>query len=450
MSEKTPEQIVAYVREAGVIGAGGRGFPTHARLEAKADTVIINACECEPLIHTDKYLLQTFTDDVIQGLKLAMHATGAIDGVIAVNCEDLESIRALNKIQDPKIRVHLMGNYYPSGDEMLTVYDVTKRVVPEGGTPLDVGVLVLNVLTARQIYQAIQGIVATERTLTIAGAVKTPKVVSVPVGTRFSELLALAGGPSRGFSMQTLTVLEGGPMMGKVVSNLESGISKSTQAITVLPTAHYVIQMKLKSNAEIVAQSKAVSGQGTLSTDLCPRHLLGHQIDPDAAMVALDYSKSDPVSAITSAFLCSECGVCEMVGDEASFTSPKRVYLEYRKRLEKAGVKNPHHRSGFPVHSQYENRKLSLPTLIMKLGIGEFVQKPERAGPKPASMVRIATNRHLGPASNPVVNLNQRVRRGDLIAESAEHELGTYYHASIHGTVSAITDHWIQITGEPA
>ena len=358
MVDRTPQQIVALVRKAGVIGAGGTGYPTYAKLGAKADTVIINACECEPLLHTDQYLLKNFTDDVIQGLMIAKVATGASHAVIAVNCEDQAAIKELKKINNPQIRVHLMGNYYPAGDELLTVYDVTKRLVPEGGTPLDVGVLVLNVLTARQIYQSVNGMVATERTLTLAGAVKEPKVVSVPVGTRYSDLMAIAGGPAKGLTAASVSVLDGGPMMGSVVTNLESGIRKSTNAMIVLPTSHYVIQMKLKSTLDMIKQSKAVGGQGTQNTDLCPRHLLGHAIDPDRAMIALDYSKSEPSEPITSAFLCSACGVCEMVGDEASFTSPKRVYAEYRKRLEKAGVVNPHRRSDFTVHSQFENRKL--------------------------------------------------------------------------------------------
>ena len=349
-----------------------------------------------------------------------------------------------------------MQDYYPAGDELLTVYDVTGRVVPEGGSPLDVGVLVLNVLTSRQIYQAVNGIPATERTLTVTGAVKNPKVVSVPVGARYSELIALAGGLARSENSSTVTILEGGPMMGTVVSDLESGIGKSTHAILVLPNTHFVVQMKTKSMDEVALQSKAVSGQGTMSTDLCPRHLLGHEIQPHEAMIALDYSKAEPASAITAAFLCSGCGVCELVGDEASFTSPKRVYAEYKLRLEKAGVQNPHRRAGFTVHSQFENRKLSIATLMMKLGLNEYARKPEYAGraqpagKKEIALVRIPLDRHVGARSESNVVLHQRVKRGDLIAESPSDGLGAHYHSSIHGLVTDINDRFIEITGEPA
>ena len=470
---KTPEQIVALVRDAGVIGAAGMGFPTHVKLTARAETVIINGSECEPLLYTDKTLLRDSADDIVQGLRLAMIAVGAHAGVIAINCEDDDGIAAVDaaiaavraasdKVTDAatsdnvagvnvgglSIRIHLMGNYYPAGDEMLTVYDITGKVVPEGGTPLDVGAMVLNAATAAQIYRAVNGIAVTERVITIAGAVKEPKVVTVPIGARYSELIALAGGPSAGLTLHNVTVLDGGPMMGHIVADLEEGIGKSTSAIIVLPTDHHVIQMKSKSLTENVAQSKTVSGQRTQSTDLCPRYLLGHEIEPHQAMIALDYARAEPSAEVTSAFLCSGCGICEMVGDEAAFTSPKKIYSEFKSRLLKAGVKNPHTRSGFVVHSQYQNRKLAIPTLVMKLGIGDYVCMPARGGKKQISLVRVPTRRHVGVAALTTIALHQLVRRGDVIAASPADDLGALYQAPIHGQVSDITDDFIEITGE--
>jgi Na+-translocating ferredoxin:NAD+ oxidoreductase RnfC subunit len=460
-SSRTPEEIVAWVREAGVIGAGGTGFPTDVKLQSSASIVIINGAECEPLLYSDKTVLRTHAEDVVSGLRLAMTATGATQGVIALNRDDLAGITAIRvavaEAADPRVSVHLLDNYYPSGDEMLTVYDVTGKVVPEGATPLDVGVLVLNVQTARQIDQAVNGVALTERLVTVTGAVREPKVVTVPIGTRYEDLLAMAGG----VTAENALVLDGGPMMGVPVRDLRHGIGKSTRAVTVLPASHFVARMRSQSVSETARYSLAVSGQRMQATDLCPRHLLGHSIHPHEAMIALDYGMAEPASRITESFLCSDCGVCDLVGDETSFTSPRKVYAAFRARLESAGVANPHRRAGFPVHSQYENRKLSVPLLIDKLGLREYAAPPmfasgaesgARAGKGSRSplvaLVRVPYRRHVGSPAAPVVSLHARVRRGDRIAEPPAEELGALYHAPIHGHVSDITDDFIEITGE--
>lgn len=443
---KNPNQIMALVREAGVIGAAGMGYPTYAKLQCEAHTVIINGSECEPLLYTDKTLLRDRTVDVVDGLIQAMIASGAKRGVVALNAADIEGVARVEKelVQTPGLSLHLLGDYYPAGDEFNLVYEVTGKLVPEGGTPLDIGVLVLNVTTARQISQAVNGIAATERTVTIAGEVREPKVVTVPIGTRYSELIAMAGGPS----VPGAIVLEGGPMMGRIVTDLEQGLAKSVGALVLLPPQHLVVRMKKKSVSEIVKQSKASSGQRMQSTDLCPRHLLGHDINPDRAMVALDYGRAEPSAAITAAYLCSDCGICELIGDESSFSSPRKIYQEYKSRLLRAGVANPHRRTDIRAHSQFENRKLAAATLIKKLDIGSYVTKPTVLSGKPVvNLVRVPLGRHVGAPAQAMVHTGQSVRRGDVIAASPEGFLGTIYHAPIHGKVTHIDETNIEVTG---
>ncbi len=433
---KTPESIIERVRDAGVVGAAGLGFPTHLKLQAKVETVIVNGSECEPLLFTDKTLLKTKAEGIIEGLKLAMIATGAKEGVIAINCDDEDGIAAIKKVisapqtvRSENIKIHLLGNYYPAGDEFLTVYDVTQKVIPENGTPVTVGVMVLNVLTTLQIYQAVNGVPTTLRMVTIAGEVKEPKVVSVPIGTPYSELIALAGG-SR---LKNYSVLEGGPMMGRLVSDLNEGIAKSTTGIVLLPQDHFVIRLK---------SSKPINAQSAEFTEFCPRHLLGHEIDPEATMLALNYQTPEKSQTITSAFLCSGCGICEIMSSDGSLASPKKIYHEYQKRLLKAGVKNPHIRSGFSVHSQFENRKLATSTLIMKLNLGQYVKKLSFDGIKEIKQVKIPLQKNA--PSFPLVKIGQFIKRGDVIAENLQ---GSLHHASIHGQISAITDQFIEITG---
>jgi Na+-translocating ferredoxin:NAD+ oxidoreductase RnfC subunit len=442
----TPEQIIALVRDAGVIGAAGVGFPTWVKLQTKVETVIVNGSECEPLLYTDKTILKNKAEDVVEGLKLAMAATHAKKGIIAMNADHRDVIDAIKKViytHAPYIKIHLLGNYYPAGDELLMVYDVTKKIIPENGTPASVDVAVLNVSTIVQIYQAVNGKPATERVVTITGEVKEPKVLTVPVGTRYSELIALAGGST----LKEFSVLDGGPMMGNIVTDLDQGIGKSTCAIVLLPSDHYVIRMKSKTLAETVKQSRAASGQNTQCTDLCPRHLLGHEINPHQAMMAIDYHMAEPSAAITSAFLCSGCGLCEMVGNDSTFLSPKLIYSEYKRLLTKAKIKNPHTRSGFSVNSQFENRKMPTHMLVKKLGIGQYEQKLSFHGIKEVSLVKIPIQKHMGSLANTVVKIGQQVRRGDVIARSPVDQVGRIYHASIHGNISAITDDFVEITG---
>jgi Na+-translocating ferredoxin:NAD+ oxidoreductase RnfC subunit len=440
-----PEHIVALVQNAGVIGAAGVGFPTHVKLQASVETVIVNGSESEPLLCTDKTILKTKALDVIEGLKIAMHAMGAKDGVIALNQNDRDVVAAVKKhLPASGIRIHLMGNYYPAGDELLTVYDVTKKIVPEGGNPLDVKVAVFNPLTMLQVYQAVNGKPATERMVTIAGEVKEPKVVTVPIGTRYSELIRLAGGST----LKEFTVLDGGPMMGSLVANLNAGIGKSTAAIVVLPSDHFIIRMKQKTVSETVALSKVASGQNALTTDLCPRHLLGHAIHPHETITALDYGMAEPSRHVTEAFLCSGCGICEMVGAETTFVSPKKIYGEYQRLLTKAKIKNPHVCAGFAVHSQFENRKLSIPMLVKKVNLGAYEARLPFDGIKEINSVQIPIQKHVGVKAQSTVRIGQLVRRGDVIALSPRDELGSVYHASIHGLVSEITDQFVEITGQ--
>ena len=161
--------IVEKVKAAGVVGAGGAGFPTHVKLSATVDTVIANGAECEPLLHADQHLMARYPEVIVRGLRLAMQATGAERGIVALKAEYEEATAALQRALDgnDKVSLHLLGNFYPSGDEFVLVYDVLARVVPEGGIPLEVGVVVNNVGTLFNVARAAEDISVTHRYLTV-------------------------------------------------------------------------------------------------------------------------------------------------------------------------------------------------------------------------------------------------------------------------------------------
>ena len=137
------------IRSNGVVGAGGAGFPTYKKLEAAADTVIVNAAECEPLLHKDKEILRHHLDAVLDGLLQVVRQAGAGRAIVAIKEKYRGADRGARPAGEPQdgIEVHPLGDYYPAGDEFVTVYEATGRVIPPGGLPLDVGCLVVNVET---------------------------------------------------------------------------------------------------------------------------------------------------------------------------------------------------------------------------------------------------------------------------------------------------------------
>jgi len=266
-STASPPQIIEAVRQAGVVGAGGGGFPSHVKLEARADTVIANGSECEPLLASDKTLLKEHPDRVVEGLLLAMRATGAARGIVAVKGHYAEVANAVERVLPPggPLRLHRLDDYYPAGDEFLTVYDVTGRVIPEGGLPLDVGVVVLNVLTLAQIAHAVAGKAVTERPVTVCGSVRRPLVLDVPIGTPYADLIAAAGGTRQADDV----LLDGGPMMGTLVPDPARGIGRTTSAVLALPADHLVVRQKRISLPQMLQRSKAACCQCFRCTDLC-------------------------------------------------------------------------------------------------------------------------------------------------------------------------------------
>ena len=159
--------IVDAVREAGVVGAGGAGFPAHRKLEAQVGTVIANGAECEPLLHKDAAVMERNAEEIVAGVRAVMSATGARDGIIGLKEKHAGAIAALSPAcVGSDVRLHLLGDYYPSGDEFLLVHAVTGRLIPPGGIPLQVGCVVHNVESLLNISRAIEGLPVIRKALT--------------------------------------------------------------------------------------------------------------------------------------------------------------------------------------------------------------------------------------------------------------------------------------------
>src|SRR5690349_19837057 len=172
------------LRECGVVGAGGAGFPTYVKAQSQVEFMIANGAECEPLIHKDAELMKHFPEPILAGMTSMMDATGARQGKFGIKSKNAESLEALkHNLKDGRIEFTMLGDFYPSGDEYELVYTATGRLIPAAGIPLQVGCVVNNVETLYNVHMAEQGKPVTQKFLSVCGAVQEAKSFWAPVGS---------------------------------------------------------------------------------------------------------------------------------------------------------------------------------------------------------------------------------------------------------------------------
>ena len=436
--------LIEAVRAAGIVGAGGAGFPTHVKLNASAECLIINAAECEPLIETDKYICRTFPDEVVSAAAAIAAHLGAKRTVIALKGKYEAEIASLEKAIEKAgagIEIFRMKTFYPAGDEQTMVQQVTGRSVPERGLPLDVGCVVDNVGTLLNIHNALEGKPVTEKFLSVTGEVKEPIMLHVPIGTPVTECLAAAE-----LTVSDYNVIVGGPMMGKPLIGKEAieaaVVTKTTGNLLVLPSDHYLFRRAALPMEAIRHQTRSACIQCRMCTDLCPRFLIGHQIRPNLIMRNLWREKSitdsgEFLATFGEAANCCDCGVCEMFACPMGL-SPRKVNQYMKGELRARGIQVP--RNMEPHAREFvDDRKTPTGRLIARLGLAQYdgrhahdckTLSPER--------VFVPFQQHIGKPAVPVKNAGDSVAQGDLLAQAAE-GLSANIHASITGVVESVT-----------
>lgn len=437
------------VKSCGVVGAGGAGFPTHVKLGSRVDTVVVNGAECEPLLAGDTYLLEREGGTVIQGLRLVMEACGARRGFIAVKEKHREALDALAaQVQgNGDIRLFPLGDFYPAGDEFVLVHEVTGRVVPPGGIPPQVGCLVENVETTVNVCRAVQeGTPVTRRVLTCTGEVRRPSVVVAHVGTPVREIIELCGGATE----QECAVILGGPLMGTVETDLDTPVTKTTGGVILLPRDHPLVQRKTLPLETVVRRSRTACCQCTYCTELCPRYLLGHDLQPHLIMRQLGLGgELDPklTGVIEAAALCSGCGLCEAYACVMGL-SPGMVNARIKAGMSEAGHRPVFPESGGTVNPMREYRKVPAGRITDRLQLAAYARRPLRRGVRTdPSMVELPLKQHIGAPAEPVVRPGDRVVEGGLLARVPEGALGAAVHASISGEVSLVDGERIILAG---
>jgi Na+-translocating ferredoxin:NAD+ oxidoreductase RnfC subunit len=426
-------EVSAKVRSAGVVGAGGAGFPTHVKFAARAEIVIVNGAECEPLLRTDQQLAAVYPSLLVEGLAHAMAATGAREGIIALKVKYQAAISALEPLLQPGMRIEILRDIYPAGDEVITIWLVTGRRVPPGGLPLDIGVVVCNVQTLINVARAMEGQPVTSRTLTVTGTVPAPLTVTAPIGTALSDVLALAGGHSPG-----LAYIEGGPVMGSLVEDLSRPVTKTTGGLIALPEDHPLIRQKQAGMRSVLQLAKTVCEQCCYCTELCPRHIIGHRLSPHLIVRATNYNNIGDPEMLTTALTCSECGVCEVYACPVGI-SPRRINAALKAELRSRGIRYQGELNRADPMAEY--RLIPSIRLAQRLGLARWYHQdaPLSADTLEPDLVVLSLKQHVGAPALPVVRAGDPVTRGALVAEIPDGALGARVHASIDGVVAGVT-----------
>lgn len=436
--------IVEKIEAAGIVGCGGAGFPTHKKLGGGIQCLIVNGAECEPLLRTDRYIMRSKAPQIVKAVSALADELQIPRCVIALKEHYHEEMAALKQAidqADAKIELHALESFYPAGDEQTLVYEVTGRVVPPGGIPIAVGAVVSNAATVYAISEAMDGIPFTQKYLTVTGEVRRPVVLRVPVGTSFRTCLELAGGPIP----DEFFLVSGGPMMGRPMpmSELDDAVvTKTTSGILVLPADGPHARSNETSIRSMLNRARSACIQCTFCTQLCPRYLLGHPLQPNRIMRKLAVSGpvqnllNDPV--IQSAQLCCECGVCELYACPMGL-APRKINSMLKKELATAHIRRQGGKEA-PVPSPWrEERKVPTERAAARAGvlkysryeIKEFLTaQPDR--------VSVPLQMHVGPPAVSVVREGDYVEAGALIARSREGALGAVIHASISGRVRSV------------
>ncbi|MGE4282688.1 MAG: electron transport complex subunit RsxC [Clostridia bacterium] len=301
-----PKQIIEIVREAGIVGMGGAGFPTHVKLspppDKKIDYVIINGAECEPYLTSDHRVMLETPEEVVLGLKAIMKVFSLNKGYIGIEENKMDAVKIMKEYaaKETGIEVVVLKTKYPQGAEKQLIKVVTGREVPSGGLPADVGAVVNNIDTCTAIARAIKtGMPLIRRIVTVSGlAVKEPRNYAVRIGTPFRVLFEKSGG----FVVDPVKIVMGGPMMGIAQFTIDVPVVKGTSGLLAFTEK----EIQLKPESPCIRCGKCVGA--------CPMNLLPIYLGAYSANNVLD--KAEEYNALD----CIECGSC-------SFVCPSKRHL---------------------------------------------------------------------------------------------------------------------------
>lgn len=293
------EELLNMIKDAGIVGMGGATFPTHVKLsppkEKNIDVVVLNGAECEPYLTADHRLMLESPEDIVLGLQVIMKILDVKKGYIGIEDNKPECLKVMEESAKTDSTIEVVGfeTKYPQGAEKQLIYACTKREVPSGGLPMDIGLVVTNVATAAQIGKTLKtGMPLIERICTVTGSViKDPKNLLIKTGTLYSEIIEQCGG----FTISPSKVISGGPMMGLAQVQLEVAATKGSSGILCMSQD----EVDCEEASNCIRCGKCIS--------ICPARIQPMFIS--AFSLKYNYEKAEEYKALD----CIECGSCSFV-----------------------------------------------------------------------------------------------------------------------------------------
>ena len=434
-------ELKEIMREAGIVGSGGAGFPSYAKLADGADTLVINGAECEPLLYTDYVLLQKEMPMVLAGIAAILEYARIPRALLCVKDHTAKRLKLADgaRLAD-KITLKILPDVYPMGDEISLIYEALGRVVRPGNLPITAGVIVYNVETMYNVAAALKRKEnLTMKWLTIGGNVEQPIVVKVPVGTPIAELFE----QNSIIVPEDHTVLDGGPSMGKIIDPETAVVTKTTKGLLILPNLSPAIESKYLDGAKSIARAETACCQCTRCTDMCPRNLLGYPLEPHKMVRTAKGVAAVMPEMVITATLCCGCGLCETLAC-CQGISPKAVINEYKALLAKNKMRYVA-KNDVEVSPEREWRMVPSERWANVLGVGKFDKLAKYIGEQNSyNHVEILLRQHIGAPSVAIVADGDMVQKGDKIAEAAD-GLSLPQYASISGRVTVFTGEKIVI-----
>ena len=427
------QELKNLIQQSGIVGAGGAGFPSHAKLADGADILALNCAECEPLIYTDYMLMREHLQKIARGATLVMDAANIAKTLLCIKAHRAEMLGMEEGDEiAPRVYVKLLPDAYPMGDEINLIFEATGRVVKPGQLPITAGVIVLNGETAYNIARAAdEQKPVIEKWVTIGGNIENRVVVRVPVGMRVCELFrALNITVPEGH-----TVLDGGPSMGRKIRVATATVGKTTKSLLILPDTAPAIAHKNIAVADMLRRAASCCCGCSRCTEMCPRHLLGYPIEPHKMIRAAnnDLAKRNP-ELIKTASLCCSCGVCETAACCQNI-SPRNVIMEFKSILAKNRLKYVGNED-VTADEFRDSRLIPIDRWKSQLGVKKFDREGTLVAPiAKTGAVEIGLNLHIGAPSALSVKVGDVVKAGDKIAE-AGNGLSIPAYASIDGKVT--------------
>ena len=426
------QELKEIMRKFGIIGAGGAGFPSYAKLAEGADLLLINGSECEPLLYTDYVILKNELSMVISGISEVIKHTLIPKAYLCIKEHTAKRLDMYDgqKLAD-KISVRVLADAYPVGDEIGLIYEASGRLVNPGKLPITAGVIVYNVETMYNLARAVRfSEPVSEKWLTVGGNISHATVLKVPIGTKVSDLFKKLGITVP----EGNSVIDGGPSMGKIINPGTYTVTKTTKAILVLPDYTQAIASKKINEKMAIARAETACCQCTRCTDLCPRNMLGYPLEPHKMVrTAMGAAEVMPIMVL-SATLCCGCGVCESLACSQGI-SPRAVIANYKGVLAKNKLRF-NVDGDYEIRPEREYRKIPSEKWASTLGVRKFDTVADFGGIiRDFSRVEIPLSKHIGSPSIPSVSDGDFVSAGDEIAVAAS-GLSVPQHASISGTVT--------------